>query len=133
LSWVAEGRSLQREYTVSSKAPTEKALRLRLQAARVVERGLPDQVQRAYGHLPDQLATRPIDDPSVVEARDKARSALVERGLLTQEELDTLPMDEATAVALGHVRDQIVALQEEQAAAPTKLDAFGRAPRTLRR
>jgi len=118
---------------MKSKAPTTKALRLRLQAARVAERALPDQVRRAYGEASGPLADLPADDPLLAETRERARAALVERGLLTREELDTLPVAEATAVALGVVRDQIAALQEEQAEHPTKPDPFGRAPRTLRR
>jgi hypothetical protein len=116
-----------------SKAPTTKALRLRLQAARTAERALPEQVRRAYGEASGPLADLPDDDPLLIESRDRARAALVERGLLTQEEIDTLPVAEASAVALGVLRDRIAALQEEQAERPTKPDPFGPAPRTLRR
>jgi hypothetical protein len=118
---------------VNDKILTKKELRLRLQAARVVERTVPDQVRRAYGDEPSQRENRPEDDPLLAESREKARTSLVDKGLLTREEFDTLPVDEATSAALQRLRDQMAALQAEQTLDSTTHDSFGKPPRTLRR
>jgi hypothetical protein len=118
---------------VSSNTLTKKALRLRLQAARVGERTLPDQVRRAYGTTPDQQADLPADDPLVVGEREKAQASLVNRGLLTNGELATLSVDDAAKVAAERLHEEIAALQDELAKRPTGSDSIVKPPRTLRR
>lgn len=118
---------------MSSTTLTRKALRLRLQAARVVERTLPDQIRRAYGKMPDQLADLPVDDPLLVGTRERAQSSLVNRGLLTHVELATLSVDDAASVATQRLHDEMTTLQEELAKQPTNSDSHVKPPRTLRR
>jgi hypothetical protein len=118
---------------VNTKILTKKDLRLRLQAARLLERTLPDQVHRAYGDLPAYDGDRPTDEALMAESRAKARASLVDKGLLTPEEIDTLPVAEATRVALERLRGQIATLQDEQARDRTSAESFVKPPRTLRR
>lgn len=118
---------------MESKILTTKELRLRLQAARVLERSLPDQVRRAYGEAPIGGENRPDDSPLLAEAREKARTSLVGKGLLTAEEVDALSVDEATSTALQRLREQIAGLQAEQERDRTAAESFGTPPRTLRR
>jgi hypothetical protein len=118
---------------VSSTTLTKKALRLRLQAARVGERTLVEQVRRAYGTLPEQAAELPADDPLVVGEREKAQASLVNRGLLSHEELATLTAGDATSIASQRLRDEIASLQDELAKQPTRSDSIVKPPRTLRR
>jgi hypothetical protein len=73
---------------------------------------------------------------SQAEMQEEARSVLMKRGHLTAEELDTLPVTDATAVALERQRAQITALEEqtaEYAGGKRGRDDFKRPPRTLRR
>jgi hypothetical protein len=123
---------------MTSTTPTERALRLRVQAARLQERELPDLIDTAYGA---QSATAPettgrANTASQAEIQDEARNALIKRGHLTAEELDTLPVAEATALALERQRAQITALEEqtaEYAGGKRGRDDFKRPPKTLRR
>jgi hypothetical protein len=125
---------------MTSTTPTERALRLRVQAARLQERELPDLIGTAYGPQP-ATATAPettgrTNTATQAEIQDEARNALIKRGHLTAEELDSLPVAEATALALERQRAQITALEEqtaEYAGGKRGRDDFKRPPRTLRR
>jgi hypothetical protein len=116
-----------------SKILTTKELRLRLQAARLAERTVPDQVRRAYGEALRQGENPPHDDKLLAEGRARAQNSLVDKGLLTREELDTLAVDEAISAARQRLRDEIAALQAEQARDAATPDSSVRPPRTLRR
>jgi hypothetical protein len=123
---------------MSSTTPTERALRLRLQAARLQERELPDLIDTAYGakSAATQESTAPAGAVSQAEAQEEARNALIKRGALTAEELASLPVAEATALALERQRTQITALEEQTAGyagGKRGQDAFKRPPRTIRR
>lgn len=122
---------------MSSTTPTDRALRLRLEAARMQERALPDLVQRAYGEIgPEAAANTRVSTQSPEEARDAARTALVERGYLTAEELDTLPQADALGKAQESVRVQIADLEAQAAefgGGKRGQDAFKRPPKTIRR
>ena len=122
---------------MTSTTPTKRALQLRLQAARMQERTLPDHVRRAYGELPEQPASRRGNEPSPDEIRQGARASLIERGHLTAKELDTIPVDEAIRVALQRQQEQIAALEEQSAQLGDEErgygDAVSRPPKTLRR
>ena len=91
---------------MADKQPTKRTLLLRLRAARAMEKGLPDQVRRAYGDAPSVLADLPSDDPHLATVRENARSSLLKQGYLTEEDLDTLPVDEAIATAQQRLRAQ---------------------------
>ena len=98
---------------MSEKQSTKRAIMLRLRAARAMEKGLPDQVRRAYGDAPSVLADLPSDDPHLASVSENARASLLKQGYLTEEDLDTLPVDEAIAMALQRLRAHIASLQEE--------------------
>jgi hypothetical protein len=125
------------EEPMSTTTPSKRAIRLRIQAARVQERSLPDHVRRAYGETPDQSAGGTKEEPSPAEQRESARASLVERGHLTVEELDTLTVDDAITLALQRQREQIAALEEQSASLDDRErgqpDSFSRPPRTLHR
>ena len=82
---------------MNAKDPTKTALQRMTEAAR-------DRVRVAYGVVPVILEGLPADFPLRVKLREGARSLLQQQGLLTEEELDTLPLKEATTVALRRVR-----------------------------
>jgi hypothetical protein len=121
---------------MSAKEPTKRALLLRQRALRVMEKSLPEQIRTAYGTAPADLAEQPDDDPRRVEMRESARAWLIERGRLTREELDTLPVDDAIATALQRLREEAANLEEQSALQSTRdkagSDIFTKAPRTLR-
>jgi hypothetical protein len=100
-----------------------------------MEKGLPDQVRRAYGDAPSVLADLPSDDPHLQAVRENARASLLKQGYLSEEELDTLPVEEAVKAAQQRLRVHIASLQE-QADALTRQEKGGldrvKAPRTLR-
>lgn len=118
---------------MNTRILTKKDLRLRLQAARAQERTIPDQVRRAYGEAPGQDGGVPTDEAHLAETRAKARASLIDKGLLTPEEVDTLSVDEATSTALQRLRQQIASLQAEQKRDRTSAESFVPPPRTLRR
>ena len=100
-----------------------------------MEKGLPDQVRRAYGDAPRDLADLPSDDPHLAAVRENARASLLKQGYLSEEELETLSVDEAVKAAQQRLRAQIASLQE-QADVLTRQEKGGvdrvKAPRTLR-
>jgi hypothetical protein len=116
----------QGDVTMTTKALTDREILLRKRAARLLERGLPDQVGHAYGVVPLERADLASDDTTL---RDRARAALVKQGVLTAQELETLSADQALETARQRVRDQIAALEEQEQSNRT---GFGKAPRTLR-
>jgi len=89
---------------MAEKQLTKRTLLLRLRASRAMERGLPDQIRRAYGDAPSVLADLPSDDPHLAAVRDNARASLLKQGYLTEEDLDTLSVDEAIATARQRLR-----------------------------
>ena len=95
------------------KQATKRALLLRERAARIVERSLPDQVSRAYGIVPIELTDLPSDDPQLTDLRARARASLLKQGFLTDEELDTLTVDQAIEAARQRVRAQVTTLREQ--------------------
>ena len=121
---------------MADKQPTKRTLLLRLRAARAMEKGLPDQVRRAYGDAPSVLADLPSDDPHLATVRENARSSLLKQGYLTEEDLDTLPVDEAIATAQQRLRAQVAGLQEQSDTLARQEkgnpDRGTRAPRSLR-
>jgi hypothetical protein len=121
---------------MADKQPTRRTLLLRLRAARAMEKGLPDQVRRAYGDAPSVLADLSSDDPHLATVRENARAALLKQGYLTEEDLDTLPVDEAIDVAQQRLRAQVTSLQEQSDSLArqerSNSDRATRAPRTLR-
>ena len=121
---------------MAEKQPTQRALLLRQRAARAMEKGLPDQIRRAYGDAPSVLADLPSDDPHLAALRENARASLLNQGYLTEEELDTLPVDEAIEAARQRLRAQIAGLQEQAAVLARQekgdRDRGTKAPRTLR-
>jgi hypothetical protein len=124
------------ENSLNTTAPTKRALLLRQRAARVLERTLPEQVRRAYGVVPIELADLSSGDPQLAEIRESARASLQKQGYLTQDELDTLSSDAAIAVVMDRLRDQSAGLHEQaerqardERAAP---NALGKPPRTVR-
>ena len=108
---------------MNAKDLTKRDLLLRQRAARLMERNLPDQIRRAYAESP-------------ADERERARAALIAREHLSQEELDTLPVDEAITVALQRVRDQAAGLEDQSAQRASQdkgsADVFMKPPRTLR-
>jgi hypothetical protein len=109
---------------MTTKDLTKRDLLLQQRAVRLMERTLPDQIRRAY-------------DPTGGEDRDRARAALVSRGQLTDEELSTLSLDEATAAALERIRAEAAQLSEQSARQESerrgRADTVTKPPRTLRR
>jgi hypothetical protein len=101
-----------------------------------MEKSLPDQIRRAYGDAPDVLADLPSDDPHLATVRENARGSLLKQGFLTEEDLDTLPVDEAIATAQQRLRDQIASLHEQSDTLARQergnQDRVAKAPRTLR-
>src|SRR5215216_3405373 len=122
--------------TMAEKQPTKRTLLLRLRAMRAMEKGLPEQVRRAYGDTPSVLTELPSDDPHLETVRENARASLLKQGYLTEEDLDTLPVDEAIDVAQQRLRTQVTSLQEQSDALARQkrgnADRATRAPRTLR-
>jgi hypothetical protein len=118
------------------KQPTKRAVMLRLRAARAMEKNLPDQIRWAYGDAPDVLADLPSDDPHLATVRENARRSLLKQGYLSEEDLDTLPVDEAIATARQRLRDQVASLQEQSDSLARQErgnpDRATKAPRTLR-
>jgi hypothetical protein len=98
---------------MAEKQPTKRAVMLRLRAARAMEQGLPNQVRRAYGDAPSVLADLSSDDPYLAAVRENARASLLKQGYLTEEDLDTLPVEEAIATAQQRLRVQVASLQEQ--------------------
>jgi len=121
---------------MAEKQPSKRTLMLRLRAARAMEKGLPDQIRRAYGDAPSVLADLPSDDPHLTTVRENARVSLLKQGYLSDEDLDTLPVDEAIAMAQQRVRAHIASLQEESDMLTRREtgnpDRVPRPPRTLR-
>jgi len=121
---------------MAEKQPTKRTLLLRLRAMRAMEKGLPDQVRRAYGDAPSILSDLPNDDPHLATVRENARASLLKQSYLTEEELDTLPVDEAIDIAQQRLRAQVASLQEQSDALARQErgnpDRVTRAPRTLR-
>jgi hypothetical protein len=121
---------------MAEKLPTKRAVMLRLRAARGMEKSLPDQIRRAYGDAPSVLADLPSDDPHLAAVRENARASLLKQEYLTEEELDTLPVEEAIATALQRLRAQVASLQQQSDTLARKErgnpDRVTRAPRTLR-
>ena len=121
---------------MAEKQPTKRALLLRQRAARAMEKGLPDQVRRAYADAPSVLADLPSDDPHLAALRENARASLLNQGYLTEEDLDTLPVDEAIEVAQQRLRTQIAGLQKQSAVLARQekgdRERSTKAPRTLR-
>jgi hypothetical protein len=121
---------------MAEKQQTKRSLLLRLRAMRAMEKGLPDQVRRAYGDAPSVLSDLPSDDPHLTTVRENARASLLKQGHLTEEELDTLPVDEAIDIAQQRLRAQVASLQEQSDALARQEkgnpDRVTRAPRTLR-
>ena len=101
-----------------------------------MEKGLPDQVRRAYGDAPSVLADLSSDDPHLATVRENARASLLKQGYLTEEDLDTLPVDEAIATAQQRLRAQVAGLQEQSDTLARQEkgnpDRVTRAPRSLR-
>jgi hypothetical protein len=101
-----------------------------------MEKGLPDQVRRAYGDAPSVLADLSDDDPHLATVRENARESLLKQGYLTEEDLDTLPVDEAIATAQQRLRAQVAGLQEQSDTLARQEkgnpDRGTRAPRSLR-
>lgn len=81
------------------------AVTLRKQLARDLLRIVPRQVRVAYGAPPHLLRGLAADNPLSVAARAAARASLIGRGWLTEEDLDTLPVEQAERVALQRLRD----------------------------
>ncbi len=121
---------------MAEKQATKRTLLLRLRAARAMEKSLPDQIRRAYGDAPSVLADLPSDNPHLAAVSDNARAALLKQGYLTEEDLDTLPVDEAIATARQRLRDQVASLQEQSDTLARQErgnpDRATKAPRTLR-
>ena len=121
---------------MADKQPTKRTLLLRQRAARVMEKDLPDQVRRAYGDAPSVLVDLPSNDPHLAVVRENARASLLKQGYLTEEELDTLPVDEAIAMAQQRLRALVTSLQEQSDTLArqekSNPDRATRAPRSLR-
>src|SRR5829696_10295288 len=98
---------------MADKQQTKRTLLLRQRAARAMEKGLPDQIRRAYGDAPSVLADLSSDDPHLATVRENARVSLLKQGYLSEEDLDTLPVEEAIATALKRLRAQVASLQEQ--------------------
>ena len=101
-----------------------------------MEKGLPDQIRRAYGDVPSVLADLPNDDPHLAAVQEQARTSLLRQGYLTEEELDTLSVDEALEAAQQRLRAQVAGLHEQADTlarqGKDRQDRTPTAPRTLR-
>jgi len=124
------------EDSMADRQLTKRSLLLRQRAARAMEKSLPDQVRRAYGDAPGLLADLASDDPHLVTVRENARAWLLKQGYLTEEELDTLPVEEAIVTAQERLRAQAAGLREQSdmlaRQEKSNPDRFTRAPRSLR-
>ena len=122
---------------MNDRAPSKQALLLRQRATRVLEKTIPGQVRTAYGHVPIELSDLASDDPQLAQIRESARASLVKHDRLTEEELTTLPVDEAVDVAVQRIRDQAASLQEQADLLAMQdrasANASRRTPRTVRR
>ena len=122
---------------MNDRAPSKQALLQRQRATRVLEKTLPDQVRTAYGHVPVELSDLSSDDPQLAQMRESARASLIKHDRLTQEELNTLPIEEAIDVAVQRLRDQAAGLQHQADLLATEdrasANASHRPPRTVRR
>jgi hypothetical protein len=109
---------------MTAKDLTKRDLLLQQRAAKLMERTLPEQIRRAY-------------DDTAGDDRDRARAALVARGQLTEEELTTLSLEEATTAALERIRAETALLSEQSARQESerrgRSDTVSKPPRTLRR
>jgi hypothetical protein len=126
------------EDDMSSTMPSDRALRLRLEAARMQARALPDLVQRAYGEPgpEEEAANTRVSTQSPEEVRDAARTALVERGYLTPEELETLAEADALGTARERLRAQVADLEAQAGSRGGDRrgqETFKRPPKTIRR
>ena len=65
-----------------------------------------DRVRVAYGAVPVILEQLPSDFPVRAKLRDEARQLLQQQGLLTEAELDSLPLTEAIGLALQRLHDR---------------------------
>jgi hypothetical protein len=65
-----------------------------------------DRVRVAYGAVPVILEKLPSDFPLRAKLRDEARQLLRQQGLLTEAELDSLPITEAIRLVLQRVHDR---------------------------
>jgi hypothetical protein len=109
---------------MTDKDLNKRDLLLQQRAARLMERTLPDQIRRAY-------------DDTAGEDRDRARAALIARGQVTEEELTTLPLEEAITVALERIRAETALLNEQSSRQESekrgRADTITKPPRTLKR
>ena len=108
---------------MNNKELTKRELLLRERALKVARKSLPDQVRSAY-------------EVGAVEERDASRALLVARGYLREDELNSLPVNEAIDAAQERLSAQIADLQK-QTETLTRLEKGTRArgtnvPRTLR-
>ena len=108
---------------MADKQPTKRTLLLRLRAARAMEKGLPDQVRRAYGDAPSVLADLSSDDPHLATVRENARSSLLKQGYLTEEAQQRL------RAQVADLQEQSDTLARQEKGNP---DRGTRAPRSLR-
>ena len=122
---------------MNDRAPSKQALLQRQRATRVQEKTLPDQVRTAYGQVPIELSDLASDDPQLAQIRESARASFVKHDRLTEEELNTLPVDEAVAVAVQRLRDQAASLKQQADSLATEdrasANASHKPPRTVRR
>jgi len=63
-----------------------------------------EQVRVAYGEVPTLLEGLPVDYPQLIKMRQLACSILVAEELLTEEELRTQSLTEATRTVVQRVR-----------------------------
>ena len=82
----------------TARSTTERA------AARTRLAMLADQVRVAYGTVPVILAGLPSDHPFRIRIREDACALLLGKGYLTEAELGTLSVTEATLAALQRLR-----------------------------
>src|SRR5215207_8108533 len=98
---------------MNDRAPSKQALLQQQRATRVQEKTLPDQVRAAYGQVPIELSDLASDDPQLAQLRESARASLVKHDRLTEDELNTLPVDKAVDVAVQRLRDQAASLRQQ--------------------
>lgn len=80
-------------------ARTEPHPRVQVRVARAFLAMLPGLVFQAHGYVPDPLQSAVSRDDLVNVFRASARAGLIRAGCLTQEELSTLSIPEATQLA----------------------------------